>query len=275
MDIELISDEFRLQQANRYSLWLHLSDNDCSFVILDDASKVFVGIKKVSHISLTKTIELFDELSVIPFTRVFLSLDVQPSLLVPKTLFRQENKRDLLTFSAEFNEEYEVVEHHLPSLSAVNLFAVAPSFKTFVAPYFPKANFVHTSSAVLTAIANLSRSSDTNQIIGINLIENGLYICMFDGGKLTFSNYYSVKTREDRLYWMLRLCDQFALHTHQVRLYVQGVENLMDERVAFLKPYFPKLSLIPFPEGHQLAPELASESIEMFTDLFYLPLCEL
>lgn len=274
MDIEIISDEFRLQQANRYSLWLHLSDDHCSFVILDDASRSFVGIKRVNHISLTKTIELFDGLSAISFARVFIALDSQPSVLVPNVLFRQENKRDLLSFTAEFNEEYEVFEHYLPSLSAVNVFAVAPSFKTFIAPYFPQGNLIHISSALLIAMADLSRT-ETNVTMGIRLQDNVLSVCLFDCGRLIFFNHFSVKTREDVIYWIMRLGDQFGLNANKTGLYVQGVENVMDEKVAFLRLYFAKLNLIPFPEEYQLAPELKTEPIELFTDLFYLPLCEL
>jgi hypothetical protein len=58
-------------------------------------------------------------------------------------------------------------------------------------------------------------------------------------------------------------------------IYVQDVQNVMDEKVAFLKRYFAKLNLFPLPTEYQVAPELKSEPIELFTDLFYLPLCEL
>jgi hypothetical protein len=275
MDIDIISDEFRLQQANRYSLWLYLSDNDCSFVILDDTSKLFVGIKRVSHISLTKTIELFDELSAIPFSRVSIALDAQPSLMIPGALFRQENKRNLLAFTAEFNEEHEVIEQFIPFLSMVNLFAVAPSFKSFIAPYFPKANLIHTSSAMLIAAANLSRSVDSNPTIGIRITDNNLYVCVFDSGKLILSNSFAIKTCDDIVYWLLRLCEQFGFPTSKVRIYFQGVDNLLDERIVVLKQHFAKLNLLPFPDMFQLTPEIKAEAKEIFTDLFYLPICEL
>jgi hypothetical protein len=274
MDIEIISDEFRLQQANRYSLWLHLSDDHCSFAILDDASRSFVGIKRVNHISLTKTIELFDELSAISFARVFIALDSQPSVLVPKVLFRQENKRDFLNFTAEYNDEHEVFEQYIPSLSVVNVFAIAPSFKSFVSPYFPQATLVHMSSALLTAMSGLSQT-EAGSVMGIRLMDNGLNVCLCERGKILFSNHFAIKTHEDVLYWLVRLCDQFCMDPDKTALYVQDIQNVMDEKVAFLNRYFAKLNLFPLPTEYQVAPELKSEPIELFTDLFYLPLCEL
>jgi hypothetical protein len=274
MDIEIISDEFRLQQANRYSLWLHLSDDHCSFAILDDASRSFVGIKRVNHISLTKTIELFDELSAISFSRVFIALDSQPSVLVPNVLFRQDNKRDFLNFAAEYNEEHDVFEQYIPSLSVVNVFAVAPSFKTFVTPYFSQAVFIPMSSALLIAVSGLSRTA-TGVLMGIRLMESGLLVCLFERGKLLFYNHFLIKTEEDVLYWLSRLCDQFHLDASKIGVYMQDVQNLMDEKIAFLKRYFTKLNLFPLPQEYQIAPELKEKPIELFTDLFYLPLCEL
>lgn len=274
MDVDLISDEFRLNQANRYSLWLYISDNSCTLSILDDAERLFVGIKQVEQISLAKTIELCDELSSISFSRVFISVDTSPALLVPSTLYKSQNKRMLLEFSADFNEEHEVEEQRIPSLDVVMLFPVAVSFKSFVEPFFPHATILHISSALLVATTELSRA-EKGQTMGARIAGHTLQLCICNCGKLLFSNHFEIKTKDDVVYWMLRVCEQFTINPHTLCLYMEGISHLMDDTAIKIKQYFPHISLIPFPSFYKLAPELKSESSEAFTDLFYLPLCEL
>lgn len=273
MDIDLISDEFRLHQPNRYSLWLYLSDTSCSVSILDDAEKIFVGIKYVKNISLTKTIELFDELTAIPFSRVTISVDANPSLLVPQALYRSENKKDLLGFSADLNDEHEIVSHHLSALSVVCLFSISKSFQNFVTPYFPKATILHISGALLVAVDELSRSVEKGITMGVRIADHTLHVCIFNFGKLLFSNHFSTHTNEDLVYWILRVCEQFSINPSKLKLYIDGIENAMDEKSIVLKPYFNKISKIPFPPMYTLSQELRS-TMPAEIDLFYLPLCE-
>ena len=275
MEIEILSAQFDLQEANRYSLWLTLGDSECAFAVLNDVTKTFIWVKRVKQTSFTKTIALFNELSAIPFAQVVVELDLQPSILVPSVLYQYSHKRDFLSFSAELSSEQDVMEHALPSLSLVNLFAIAPSIKTFIAPYFSKAKFVHNTSALLLAIQSLSRSVPEQPAMGALLSEANIYLCLFESGKLLFANNFSVKTKEDAAYWVLRLFDQFSLNITQVQLYLQGIEHLFDERALLLKQYISHVNLLPSPAVFTLAPELKSEQLHSFTDLFYLPLCEL
>lgn len=273
MDIDLISDEFKLHQPNRYSLWLYIGENSCSVSIFDDAERRFVGMKHVKHISLTQTIELFDELSAISFARVFISVDTHPVVLVPSTLYRNENKNTLLGFSTDFNDEHEVVSHYLSALSIVSLFSVTRSFLSFITPYFPNATVMHISSALLVAMEEISRSTEQGITVGVRLAEHSLYICIFNFGRLLFFNQFMVQTSEDVAYWILRICEQFSINPGKLRLYVDGINNAMEEKAVALKPYFSKISTIPFPSMYSLASELKTKSL-VETGLFYLPLCE-
>ena len=274
MDIDIISDEFKLNQADRYSLWLYINDNSCSLSILDDKERLFVGIKQAAQISLAKTVELLDELSSISFSKVYIAVDTTPALLVPQTLYRPENKRNLLAFSADFNEEHEVMEHPISSLTAVMLFPVASSFKSFVIPFFPNAEILHILSALPVAMFELSRATK-GQAMGARITKNLLHVSIADFGKLLFSNHFEIKTKDDIVYWLLRVCDQFTINPRKQTLYLDGIPNLMDDIAINIKSYFPTISLIPFPSVYGLASDLKSKPLESFTDLFYLPLCEL
>lgn len=273
MDIDLISDEFNLHQPNAYSLWLYIGDNSCSVSILDDAERRFVGMKQAKHISLAQTIELFDELAAIPFARVFISVDTHPALLVPSTLYRDDDKSTIFGFSTDFNDEHEIVSHHLPALSIVSLFSVTRSFLHFISPYFPNATIMHMSSALLVAVEELSRSAEQGIAVGVRLAEHSLHICIFNFGRLLFFNQFVVQASEDVAYWILRICEQFSINPGKLKLYVEGIDNAMEEKAVALKPYFSKISTIPFPSMYSLAPELKAKAIEE-TGLFYLPLCE-
>jgi len=97
MEIEILSAQFDLQEANRYSLWLTLGDSECAFAVLNDVTKTFIWVKRVKQTSFTKTIALFNELSAIPFAQVVVELDLQPSILVPSVLYQYSHKRDFRT----------------------------------------------------------------------------------------------------------------------------------------------------------------------------------
>jgi len=275
MEIDIISAQFDSQQTNRYSLWMRFGSRECAFTILDNSTKQFVRIRKIGQIPFSKTIDLFKELSFIPFSNVTIALESQFPVVVPSSLYQPAKKYEFIAFNTDISMGHEVMEHVLPSLSLVQLFTLAPSLKTVVASYFPQARLVHATSSVLVAMQLLSRINKQQTIMGVLLTENNVHLCLFESGKLLFFNSFLTKTKEDIAYWVLRLFDQFDLNTTQVQLYLQGIDNSLDDRILILKQYISKVQLLPFPSSCKLASDLRSEQLQSFTDLFYMPLCEL
>jgi hypothetical protein len=205
-----------------------------------------------------------------PSTHVGITSSVQT--LVPLALFDEEQVKPYLSANFRLAEGLTEAVDRIPEMSACNLYMVHPGWQGMIKAAFPDALIVHRSTALLKAAGQTASTIDERPVFLLNIREDFIDICSFQGEMPAFFNSFAVNTKEDVLYYTLFTMHQLRLKPDAVHLVLSGQINEGSENYILLQQYLPWISLAA-PSGFEFSPLLRQAGLHTYVELFSLALC--
>jgi len=214
-----------------------------------------------------------EDLLNLPFNEIRISIAKSPFTLIPRVLHEEELNRQYLSLTARVDESDEIIVNNIRSLFIKNVFCVEGEEMDYLREVFDKPKFYHLTSALLENILRNKDQLNPQQLL-LDIRQNLMHVIYFENGEFKFLNQFRFTSKDDFLYYVLMVSDQFQVDRTMCDLKLSG--EIMPDSQLFseLWKFFTTISFLPLNENIVLPPELSEKPMYMYNTLFSLDLCE-
>lgn len=279
--VQYTDSEFNKDFTNHYTLLFQLEEQQYTYAIYDKRKGKLHVLKTVPYnsgnhadgferlrLSLTS-----EDLLQSAYQEVKVSWVSAPFTLVPRAIFEEDKASDYLKVAAHLRADEETQVNQIKGVFIKNVFAIPKQIRSYMQDLFASPKWFHAGSSLLElAMRNRDQFADQQLILDI---KTGLItILYFEKKEFLFMNQYKYVNREDFLYFVLLVADQFSIDRETCDLKLSGEivpdAQLYDE----LYKFFRNITFLQ-PNEHIVMPEpLAEKPMYMYNTLLSLDLCE-
>lgn len=273
--------DFNKDFTSHYSLLLQLEEQQYSYAIYEKRTGRLQVLKTVAlnanvsgdmlgklRISVTS-----DDMLQAPFHEVKVGISYTPFTLVPRVLFEESRAAAYLSLSAEVADNSHVIANNVKGVFTRNVFAIPQPEFDYLNEVFDRPKVFHTASGLLeSAYANKEQFADQQIILDIK--PGLIHILFFEKREFKFMNQFRYVNKEDFLYYVLLIADQFMVDRNVADLKLSG--EIMPDSMLFgeLWKFFKNISFLGANENIVLPTELKEKPIYIHNTLLSLDLCE-
>jgi hypothetical protein len=280
-ELSLIDNTFRKENTNHYQLSVQADLYGFSYSIFDPQQKKHIVFRKY-FLQTNRSVESFlkqleellrtDDFLGLPYSSsVFLFL-TQQSTLIPDAYFDQHMLKSYLEFNHEMDVLDEIHYNYLPSIDAYNVFAIHTYIASAVSNHFKGIRFYHQAMPLIEKVSELSGNLQ-KQIMAVNINHHFFDMTLSFSGRLKLYNTFQYKEQTDLLYFILYICNQFAMDPLQLDLFLSGeLSDMMSYRDA-IREYIPQVQTMKTIEN-SMADNLTKVKESTYFTLFNLIHCE-
>lgn len=192
-------------------------------------------------------------LSAGPWREIRISVDSPSFTLVPQPLYRKEYASSYLALMRgsvlPAHEFAQVYAHEAEGF--VSVFSQEHALVDYFSETYPlqPLTFVHQTSALIQATANLSRHALTPDAVYLYFEDDFITIIYRQGQQLRYCNRFGYKQVQDLAYYVLYVLDELSLNTETARLTLYGEITPFAEAYTELSRFLPNLSFGQTPPG--------------------------
>lgn len=179
-----------------------------------------------------------DELGRVDSTKF--SISDNQVVIVPETLFSENEKDKYFNFLFDGSEESEIVNQNLSNTDAVGLFSIPKSVKEVLKESVSSSFLTWTDSI-------LGNSSGTKAYLILD--EKQFSLSILKDGKLLFSNWFQFSKADDVLYFLMATLESLNILHSEIELLLGGSVEKGDETFKVLSRFISKISFIKRPKN--------------------------
>lgn len=157
---------------------------------------------------------------------------------LPTILSSKEGNKDLLKFTTNLPEGYNVREDNIIDLSIC--YGISLGLRNYLERTFHNVNIASQASAFINCLLHQTQFSKTTLLI--NFIGKQMEVGIKKDNKLQLYNLFNYSSTEDALYYILFLSEQFQLNVMQSRFSIIGQMDANDDLIIKLKKYVKHLN---------------------------------
>ena len=174
------------------------------------------------------------------YDRVLVLVDTAV-LMVPVSIFREEDQEALYRHAFTGQEQQVVMHSVLSELNSVAVFSVNKDFRTVIADAFSHVRFMPVATPVWLHMHQRSYTGPRSKLFGY-FHDKRMEVFCFAQNRFKFCNSFAVNNANDALYYLLYVWKQLSLDARHDELYLAGdtpdEEALMEEVQKFVKRVF-------------------------------------
>jgi hypothetical protein len=281
-NISIFDETFDQSLASSYFLSIRISPDGFSFSTLDPVRNMFIQFKHVRFEMADKEwqqtlSELNDEkLFELEFQKVVVIVDNEFSMLVPNSLFKPEESRQLLSFTFDLtvlNSDYQIITNRVKMADATNVWALPDKLWHFLTAKFQNLIFLHSTTPVLEANLIEDHRNLEQSFIHLHFDENRFHVMVVDKRELKLSNHFKYLNINEMLYYFLFVIDQLKLPVSAIEIFVSGNISPQSELYHSLNAYIKRIRIVK-PDKHlNFSPNFRHVDLSNHFQLFSFPLC--
>lgn len=227
--ISLTDETFNPELTEGYHLSVQLSESGLAYTVLDIKRNKYLALKTFnwnasdlysSCENAKKTIEK-DEALKRTYKSASVSLVHNRSTLVPKGLFSEANKNEVLSFNHSLEKDEDAETDDLKTLEAKNVYAVPHCFRSFLKELKGNVKISHYSTPLIESVL-MQNKNKPGKLVTVNVQPARLDVIISEGRKLIFYNSFAYRTSEDFIYYLLFACEQLKLNPENLELVIIG-----------------------------------------------------
>lgn len=161
-------------------------------------------------------------------------------VIVPETLFSENDKEKYFNFLFNGSSESEIVTQKLSNTDAVGLFSI-PKSVTEVLKETVSSSFLTWTDSIL------GNSSGTKAYLILD--EKQFSLSVLKDGKLIFSNWFQFSKADDVLYFLMATLESLNILHSEIELLLGGSVEKGDETFKVLSRFISKISFIKRPKN--------------------------
>jgi hypothetical protein len=174
-----------------------------------------------------------------PFAATRILYEQGKSTLVPEALFAEEDKKDIFDFNVANGRapEEEIRYDRIRSVNAYNLFRLPADVQALLTRHFQDATIFHHSTALITALMQQYRNTDTGKSLFVNTAMHHIDIMRIKDKKLDYFNSFRYNTTEDFMYYLVFVVEQLGLNPESVDMLLMGEVEKQSPLVDMIRKY--------------------------------------
>lgn len=228
--IALADKSFSESKANKYRLYLQVSNHDVKLLVFDSALHTFTAFKVYLLTDIYTDHALSEQLKKIITTDAwfnfsFLSVNIamvnNRSTLIPTALFNKEDLAAIHQFNFTPNDTDLYFTDKILNLSSVNVYSIA-EMVTACFDTIKNKQFYHFSTSLISAALLHTKNSGAMASIDVHVLPNSFQIIITKAQKLTLYNSFTYQTSEDFIYYLLFVLEQQNIDHQKVNIRLLG-----------------------------------------------------
>ena len=228
----LVKDSsFDIDQISNYHLSIELSKKSLSYCIIDNQKNRCLLLSSRSYY--LEDLHLIfnnDKYLNNKFSSKSISVVNFPNTLVPKKLYNEDDKKNLLSINHEIEDE-KLLSDLLKS-DIVNLYALPKSIFQTIKNIIPEASLRSNSSILINNCISLNQQKET---MFLYIKDSFVNIVVTKNKDLLFQNKFEFITKEDLLFYTLFCIQEMNLSNEEIITLVYG--NIDKEEFNILYQY--------------------------------------
>ena len=192
-------------------------------------------------------------LSASPWREIRISVDSPSFTLVPQPLYRKEYASSYLALMrGSVLSAYEFAQVYAHEAEGfLSVFSQEHALVDYFSETYPlqPLTFVHQTSALIQATANLSRHALTPDAVYLYFEDEFVTIIYRQAQQLRYCNRFGYKQAQDLVYYVLYVLDELSLTVETARLTLYGEITPFAEAYTELSRFLPNLSFGQTPPG--------------------------
>lgn len=271
-----LSDKITIDKSENYIMSIRLRSDGLSFSVYNPSEKDSFLYKEVSfergrnYISSLKEIFFENEFFSWHYKKVNVICASYPYTIIPKELFQEKYKTEILTFTTSAVEKH-CLSNVLTNEHAELVFGIEDEVYEFCSRSLVNPYFVHHITPILPLLRKLSCNSLSKQLF-VNLHRQSIDIIGYAQGSLIFINSFEYKQTEDIVYYVLYVWKQMGMSQQSDQLSLLGDPSACQDLNKILKDYIQYIKLLGMPSEAYL---LGTDVMQTPLDVIALSLCEL
>lgn len=227
----MADERFELSNLQDYRLYMEVSDHSLLYTAINKSNEAMaIGRSNFSGIfnnnMLSQKINTLIESSEVltAFKRAGkanIAFVSHKHTLIPKVLFRNEEKNDYLRLSHGLQDDEVVITNELKNIDAVNIFPIFKELHTIIHHHYPSSTLLHVSTALLEGLLFQNKNNKQKQAY-VNIRKDWFDIIVTEGKQLLINNTFRYETNEDIAYYTLFIYDRLKLNPEEVPLTLSG-----------------------------------------------------
>lgn len=273
-------ETFNLQLTGGYHLAMQLGEGGFAYAILDIKRNKYLVLKTFSFQSrdynsacrnAEKILEK-DEALKKTYKSTSAAIVHNKSTLVPKALFSESNKNDILSFNHSIEKDDDIEADDLKTLDAKNIYTIPHCFKEVLNKLSGKAKIHHYSTSLIESIL-LQNKNKPGKLVTVNVQPAQLDVIVSEGRKLIFYNSFAYRTAEDFIYYLLFACEQLKLNPETLELVIIGEIDRNSAIYSLLYKYIRNIKFGSRNESFEYSYKFKEMPSHFYHNLFSQYLC--
>ena len=234
------------------NLYLHINEHSFSGAIFDKEKQKFIQLSSFQVATSTESIlPLLDEY--FPGWQkheIFILHSGLRTSLVPEALYDSDKKAAFFGMSNAMQSNDRLYVNYLSHLQAFFISAwPAPVAYDFELA-FHGAQVLHQAAPWLESLF-LTQKKLTGTNTYINILDDGIYICVFKDHHLQLFNTFPCTGPEDMLYFLLFVGEQLDINPHKDQYYLSGNIKRDDSTHRLFSKYISELNFMRRPDQYE------------------------
>ncbi len=272
-------EAFNKDFTKHCALLLQMEEQQFSYAIYEKRSGKLQVLRTVQiqgasgYMNKLKVALTSEDLLHVPFYEIKISVARTPFTFMPRVLHEEQLNKKYLALTAPVDDSDEIIVNNIRSLFIKNIFAVMGEEMDYLNEVFNKPKYFHVTSALLEHVLRNKDQLATQQLV-IDIKQNLMHLVYFENGEFKFLNQFRFTGKDDFLYYLLLVADQFHIDRNTCDIKLSG--EIMPDSVLFSEiwKYFMTISFLPMNENIVLPAELKEVPLYIYNTLFSLDLCE-
>lgn len=168
------------------------------------------------------------------FFEIIIAYDFAESLLVPLSVYKNENTEALLQTAFGYVEETTIIAENISGWQLQNIYAVPEEIAESMKKQFPTARYWHQHSV---SVKNLDIADHTKKIL-IDFRKDDFVVLVTRSHDILLARSFAYVTATDVLYHLLRVANEFYFSQEKVHLLLSGLIDRDSSLFKDLKQYF-------------------------------------
>ncbi len=264
--------------TEKYHLSIEVSLDHFAFTILDTLTytykllKVFeINAKGIKN-RCKKILDIINTEKILQkeFYSSSLALNNFPSTLIPIPFYKEEQKKQVLSFNHEIYEE--ILTDKIQNIDAFNIYSIPKDLQNIIHSSFPNTQIKCFSSILIDQLLVQNKENE-EKVIYASINRRNLEVCVIGNNQLEFYNRFETDSKEDILYFLLFTYEQLELSPDKIELILLDDILESDEQYNLLYQYIRNISFGKRPENLQYSQDINSIKPHQYFCLFSQVLC--
>ncbi len=282
-NIAIIDETFDANITSTYHLSLQYGADQFSFAILDTIRMKYIAFKNFWYESGIPLEMQAENLRNLLNSEGYLSKNYKSvhfmyqspgALLIPGPLFNPDLAGSYFRYSGNAFPDPSILFRKIPSIDAFLVHQIPGDIYEQAKGSLSDCQFFHQACPQIDDAVLDGKNKSLPAQVYADIHPGFIDLMLLNSGQLVFYNSFGIRNKEDMVYFILYLFDQFGLSQEETPLILSGFVEVFPDSLPILEKYLKKISYVDFNKSYSYSYTFNNLIQHQFAHLINLARCE-